>query len=1046
MVPPAPVATPSPLLPGEIRPGANHHDEIRPDENHQILAALARASSPAERRAGGWLRPVEGADERAEADRRFARWAARVAGPRAERLPGVLAELGCTHDQWRRALTDVEVVPEGERPDWADDAVRLLAMSSDADGDPAPRLRDVAGDGLPSWVDGDQPWRFHAGFAGWLAAARRDVAGWTQHAPLTEAARSDLVLDLARRQLAVCGPLLMSAAAGRPATDPLFGTDPRGDWERLFVSHPVAARLLAVIWRQWRTTTAELVERVRADLPALRPGLAVRRVDQSAGDQHDQGRGVARLRLTDGSSLFLKPRADRLGGMLATVLHQVEQVGAPIGWRLPDVVERPGYAWVAEVAAGDCVDDAAVTRYVYRAGALLRVLQALGATDLHHENFVPTADGPVLIDLETVVSPGPLRTTGPADAPASDPVAERLDDTPGPTSMVTSVVAGPPGRGTADIGALAGPSAPLTPYPVRTLVPGPGGPEVRSTRTPMPTGAALPRRDGSPVALRGHEQALLDGFTDVQTRLAALADTDLLGGVEPAPTVRFVARPTRTYARLLQQSTTPEALRDGVERELVLAGLHRATGSVPPGLICAEISALRDLDVPLFTVAFGSTDLAGDAGTLLPDALAESPADRTRRRLRAVTRRHDQVDDLRATLFCLDPRLPSSAPAAPPPTRGPTKHPTEDTTGDPTQDPCEHLLAGEPLRLVLDRAITLPDGTVTWVGLEHDPNRSRWTFGRVSAGLTGQAGIALALAQLADRPGGGPDGVRRAPSGCAEAARAAVLGSVDRIGSGHSGPADGYAGPAGVLYAAAWVARLLADDTLRDAARTLVDPCLRAARRAEPSSVLDGVAGAILALLQLPSDPPREDALTELATLLARSEPHELVDPPDPWAQSLPSRAAGRLLARHRLAELRPVQPGGTSGGRSDGDQIRVDRDPQTAGDAVVATLLTRLDPPEPLPDEVELTALLDRSALLDAALVHRWGSAAAEDPAGRRWWAARARVRDEALRRRRRTGRWWATSIAPDATLVSPVHGLPALAVLCAEPGSDVPIARALS
>ena len=94
-----------------------------------------------------------------------------------------------------------------------------------------------------------------------------------------------------------------------------------------------------------------------------------------------------------------------------------------------------------------------------------------------------------------------------------------------------------------------------------------------------------------------------------------------------------------------------------------------------------------------------------------------------------------------------------------------------------------------------------------WIGLEHDPNRNRWTYGRLSAGLTGQAGIGLALATVAARAADPPPGAR-------PLARAALLGSVERIGPGHRGPADAFGGPAGVLYAAAVAARLLDDAIL----------------------------------------------------------------------------------------------------------------------------------------------------------------------------------------------------------------------------------------
>lgn len=1001
--------------------------ELDDDQSVDFLQALARAASPAERIAGGWLRP---SGDPVVGELRLLRWTQRIADGRPDRVAEILAEHGFTLDQWRIGLGGVAVRPGEPLPAWVSDALMLLDLVGTEPGPHVvPLLREVVGDGLPDWVDGDQPWRFHPGFRDWLAAAGRAVDTWSAAAPMSETAKGDLVLDLARRQLGVAGPLLMQAAAARPAAEPLFGSDPRSDWATLWTTHPVVARLLATTWRQWRETTAEVCGRISADLPTLLPGVEVVQVELSAGDQHCDGRGVSRLRLSDGTSVFLKPRADRLYQLLGAVLTRVDDHGPALGIgparSLPRIIEKDGYTWVLEVPAGDCADAGpAVDKYFRRAGALLRVLQALGATDLHHENFVPTSDLPVLVDLETAISPGPLRT-----APPEDAISQRLWDTPGPTSMVTSAVSGAPGMTAADIGALAGPTQARTPYWVRTLVQTAAGPELQATRAPMENGRALPTVAGRPVSLRGHEQALLDGYADAGQRLAALATADAttkdllpegISGSEQAPLVRFVARATRTYSRLLLQGTAPAALVDGVERELVLELLYRATGTAPAGLIACEVEAMRDLDVPLFTIPFAGADLVSDRGVVLADALTQAPDVRTLDRLRAVAARDDHVDDLRATLFAMDP----GHRAGPDGSAGATGR--RRRTGE---DPAEPVDLAEPVALLLDRAIDPGDGTVSWIGLEHDPNHNRWAYGRLRAGLTGQAGVGLALATVGSQSAMPST---RLTADCAAAARAALLGSVQRVGAGTIGPSDAFGGPAGVLYAAAVGGRLLGDRVLLDGARSLIEPCLLAARRNQPSLVIDGAAGAVLALLQLPQDGAVADALTELGTLLERTEPATETDVPDRWAASLPSRALGTALARHRLSLLRPSERTGHVA------------EPPVAilpGDEIaVAAMHPPLAPTRPIPADPSLRELLDHAALAQAAL-HFGGCPA---------WAVRRADIVGVLVERRRVGRWAGPLIAPDTTLLSPIHGLAALAALFSacdtNSGREVPIVRALS
>src|SRR5664280_3194931 len=90
-----------------------------------LLGVPARASTPAERFAVGWLRPT---GDPAIAQQRLDRWCTRIADGRPERVAEILAEHGLTLDQWRSGLRDVTAVPGEPPPRWARDALTLLAM------------------------------------------------------------------------------------------------------------------------------------------------------------------------------------------------------------------------------------------------------------------------------------------------------------------------------------------------------------------------------------------------------------------------------------------------------------------------------------------------------------------------------------------------------------------------------------------------------------------------------------------------------------------------------------------------------------------------------------------------------------------------------------------------------------------------------------------------------------------------------------------------------------------------------------------------------
>lgn len=967
-----------------------------------LFQILARAASPDERLAGGWLAVADNGSGVA----RYDAWLHRIADGRPERAAEILALRGLDRDSFTAGLSDVVPVPGAPLPAWACAVLELFAAAGDpaagADDD-VPSLGEVAGPGLPAWVDPEMPWRFQRGFRAWLADARRRVDGWTEtyRAPLGPSVRRSLALSLTRRLLPVVGPRLMERAASRPPGPALFEDDPAADWLALFDDTPVAARLLAVAWLQWRDATEELLRRVGADLPGLAPNARVAAIELGAGDRHAAGRSVAVVHLDDRRTLFLKPHPAGPQQAIAGLFAAVDAAGPPFGLTLPRTEPRDGYTWAWEVVRGECRDPAEVDAYFYRAGALLRILQAVGATDLHHENFVVTRGQPVLVDLETLLGPGGWADGGHRE---EDALAAVLADTPAATSMVTSPVDGPAGTTSVDLGAMAGPHERLTPYEVASLVLTPRGPELQRRRVPLVNGSALPVLDGSPVPVREHVRAVLDGYGEAQRRLCGGAD---LGRAVAGADVRFVPRATQIYSRLLAQSLSAAALTDGVERELVLELLWRAAGTCPPALIAAEQLALRELDVPRFTVPLTGTGLVTDRGTVIRDVLAESPADVARRRLAAVGSRRDHADDLRAALFAADP---ASEPAAP-------SRPDLGTRGLPP--------TAEAAAILLSARRPHSDGGA-WLGLDFDPTRHRWRHGRLGAGLLGEAGIGLALVAVARLdPAFDPEAAAEA----AKAGRAALLGCARRAGVGGSAwlGTDAFTGPAGTLYACARAATLADDPGLLEAALGLLPAVVRAAESGGAGRTGDGLAGGVLAALHLPESASRDQALQRLAELLVRSldrppEGDDVVD--DPWAEALPSVVGFRALAIHRLR----AAPG--FGGLPQTALPEAGNGGGAAGDACVRAAMGIL------PDDAEWerrTAgaetshrLLDWAEIAHAALCATTGTPQAD------LWTGRVAEGVTALRSgRERSGEWFGDVLAPDSRNLSAVHGVAAVVLV---------------
>ena len=560
-----------------------------------LLGALARGVepgradrrrlAPADRRSGG------GASERLAVAGRT-----RIADGRPERVAEILAEHGLTLEQWRAGLGDVIGVPGEPLPGVGAGRADPARSGAAPSRDPHPVPRSARGrrrrDCPTGWTPTSPGVSTRASGIGWppppatstlgrLRTDRRDGPPRPGSRPRPATTRGQrTAADAGRRRAG--HRTTRSSPPTRAATGRRCG--PRIPW---------SARLLATVWRQWRETTAELCRRIAADLPEVCPGAEVARIELSAGDQHCGGRGVARLRLSDGTSVFLKPRSDglhrsarrpcwigstrpghRSGSALRTAFRTSSSAMGTRGYGRSRSADCPRRAPVSTPTSGG-------------PARLLRVLQAMGATDLHHENFIPTTHLPVLVDLETAVGPGPRCARQQPD----DAVPARGCRTP-PGRQAWSPASSPvprAGRGRHRRTGRSGRDR-ATPYAVRMLVP--DDRRARSCAAPAhrwSTAAPCRRAPGEPVALRGHEQALIDGYADAQRRLephtAWPPTAPPTSALEPNPRPRGPVRgPADPDLRPpAAQSTAPAALVDGVEREFVLELLYRADRHRPAG-------------------------------------------------------------------------------------------------------------------------------------------------------------------------------------------------------------------------------------------------------------------------------------------------------------------------------------------------------------------------------------------------------------------------------------------------------------------------------
>jgi type 2 lantibiotic biosynthesis protein LanM len=605
-----------------------------------------------------------------------------------------------------------------------------------------------------------------------------------------------------------------------------------GELAGLLERYPVLARLLADACDQAAHATAELLDRYAGDrhdivrtlfkgedpgpLTALQPGR---------GDPHRRGRTVTMLRFANGALTVYRPGDVTTHVRFAGFVRRLNEVVPHLDLRTVTVLARRGYGWLEHIPQQPMTEPEQAERFYRRQGALLALLYALHAADVHCENLIAHEEWPVLVDVEMLFHP-----TLPGTAP--DPAAEALANSVHRTALLPFLLIGT--HGAADMSGLGGDPGPTPTDSVDWDFAGTD--RMRLVRRPRPFAGARNRPELAGVQLDSldYETALLQGFrlgydaiarcrNEFTAMVAACADVE----------VRVVARPTRTYASLVDESTHPGLLADALDRDRVLRTLTTAD-PLRRKLFHAELADMWAGDVPLFLARAGARDLWTAnrerlRGVLATSGLAGSLA--TLDRMGEVDRR-DQEWIISASLATR---------------RGGAEHHDRSVQPGPVYGTAaypERLLAAACAIAdrIVARSLAGAD-RVNWLGLELVDERE-WLVLPMGGGLaSGYLGVALFLAQLAE-----VSAIVR----YAEVA-ASALTAVPRLLETLAAQPDllraigpgGLYGLGGIGYGLARLATLLADGELATHASSVVD--LIDTSTAGPGWA-DGAAGCLAAM------------------------------------------------------------------------------------------------------------------------------------------------------------------------------------------------------
>ncbi|MEU1122617.1 type 2 lanthipeptide synthetase LanM family protein [Streptomyces sp. NPDC005899] len=641
-------------------------------------------------------------------------------------------------------------------------------------------------------------------------------------------------------------------------------TASRAGLASLVTGYPVLARILAQAAMDAADAFAEMLGRLAADQellaaspvsggpgpggPAGRGPHALTGVTAGTGDSHRGGRSVMLLRFADGSRLVYKPRPLAAHRHFETLVEWFNSHAGTPDLRAPRVLDRGAYGWAEFVEDAPCRSTAETSLFYRRLGALLALLHVLDGTDLHHENLVACGPHPVLVDVETLFHP-PLTPARPAD-----PATRALHASVHRVGLLPQLLVGD--TTVLDMSAVGGGRA--APSPLETASWAAAGTDTMHLvrgRGRFTASANRPTPDGEDAGPFRFTDALCEGFRAAYTAVSG-SRNELLGPkgllrLFADDEVRFVSRPTHTYATLLHESTHPDLMRDAAERQQVFALLRTDVLGTPAlsGLEDEEIEELWRGDVPVFTGRPDATDVWSGNGRRMPGPPGPTGLARVEAKIRALDTvdRQDQERIIRTAMVSTSTEPPHRA-------AGGGRPRTEATAPEP-----ERLLAAA--RSVGDQLVSLAyhgGGRTNWIGLELLGERY-WRLTPLAADLAGgYTGPALFLAQLAALTGA---------ARYADAARAALapvpglLDALHRRGDDLGPVGSGaFSGLGGIAYALTEIGTLLDDPGVLEWAGPAVRLSCAASAAEEGLGVRGGTAGGLVSLLAVHRTTGRTEA------------------------------------------------------------------------------------------------------------------------------------------------------------------------------------------
>jgi len=409
--------------------------------------------------------------------------------------------------------------------------------------------------------------------------------------------------------------------------------------EELYLTYPTLVELLCLKISHFYNYIIEILTNLENDwddiisaFPQYEAELILKSINTGMGDEHKNGKSVARLNFTNNLKLMYKPRnlSIEVGfNELIEWIHK-ENIQNYIELQKLIIIKKNDYGWVEYVEHHSCKNIQEVQGFYKRIGELLFLLYSLDAVDFHHENLIACGTHPVLVDLETLLHPR-IKSKKNYLSDSWKQAQKLIDESVLSVGFLPYFqISNDDLQNRLDVSGLGGEAEQISPFKTLKIINEKSDDiKIEWVNDRVQPQKNNPKLNGEIIYSDRFTIEIEDGFKTIYRWAMDNKDKYLIKIQElfSDAECRVILKPTRQYAQLLRVSYHPDFLREYVHRFILL---HRIAVNVPEDqkkLIESELSDLKKGEVPYFTCLSDKRHIYNSDGCCFENFLPLKPLD-----------------------------------------------------------------------------------------------------------------------------------------------------------------------------------------------------------------------------------------------------------------------------------------------------------------------------------------------------------------------------------------------------------------------------------